>query len=77
MAKPGLDLSVIQNKQAKMANEKSDSYGRDSINSNILDVYAIGEYKKELITLKKQKQKKLDTLMELNGKFEIELPIIL
>lgn len=72
------DLAVINGKLEKLRNRKEDSrasiYGySDNVTSSVLSQEQIDQVKTEIKTLKKQKQKLNDEILELNIKTEIPL----
>lgn len=71
------DLSIIRGKLEKIKNRKDDSrslYGRDeTVVTSVLSQEQIDQAKEEIRTLKKQKQKINDEILELNIKTEIPL----
>ena len=72
-------LDVIKGKLDKIRNDKSEStrsriYGySDSVTTGVLSLEQIAQAKTEILSLKKQKQKINDEVLELNIKTEIPL----
>jgi hypothetical protein len=75
---PATAINVIEGKLEKIKNTTETSrslYGRnDEVTSTILDEATISGGKYLVSSLKKEKQKIQDTVLELNIKTEIELP---
>ena len=73
------DLAVINGKLDKIRNDKSEStrsriYGySDTVTTGVLGLEQIAQAKTEVLSLKKQKQKINDEVLELNIKTEIPL----
>ena len=70
-----LDDSVVQGKLARMKTVKPEIsfYREDEISTSVFTALDIVEFKERLSTLKKEKQKIQDDLLEANIRFEIEL----
>jgi len=71
-------LDVIKGKLDKIRNDKSEStrsriYGSDTVTTGVLGLEQIAQAKGEVLSLKKQKQKINDEVLELNIKTEIPL----
>jgi hypothetical protein len=75
--KPMTSLEVIKGRLDKIKNRKDDTrsiYGReDSVTTSVVTEEQIKQAKKEVLNLKKQKQKINDEILELNIKTEIPL----
>jgi len=68
------EFGVINGKIAKIRDRKEDLYGRDDIvNTSIFNKATLDTFKSKLSSLKKEKQKLQDELLELNVRTEIML----
>lgn len=72
------DMSVVKGKIEKIKNFKDEARSRvfgygDTVNTSVLSKEQIEKAKSEILTLKKQKQKINDEVLELNIKTEIPL----
>jgi uncharacterized protein YdcH (DUF465 family) len=78
-ASPVTDLAVVNGKLDKIRNDKSEAsrsriYGyNDTVTTSVLGAEQIEKIKSEIQSLKKQKQKLNDEILELNIKTEIPL----
>jgi len=73
---PQVDIDIIRGKIEKIKARKEDSYygnGSDTVTTSIFDAESIRGFKNKLATLKKEKQKLQDELLELNVRSEIML----
>lgn len=73
-----IDLEVIKGKLDKIKNDKGESRSRvygytDTVTTGVLAASQIAQAKAEVLSLKKQKQKINDEILELNIKTEIPL----
>ncbi len=75
--RPALEDGVISGKLEKIKHRSEDQfYGReDQVQTSIFDEFEIKEFKSRLASLKKEKTRLQDQLLELNIKTEIELSI--
>lgn len=71
---PSVDVNVLEGKLDKIRQRKEDMYGReDHVVTSIFNEATIDTFKSKLASLKKQKQKLQDELLEMNVRTEIQL----
>ena len=67
------DIGVITSKLAKIAGRTEDIYGRDAVGTSICTADDISKAKTFVQKMKKNKQRVLDGILELNIRIEIQL----
>lgn len=77
-SKPMTDLTILQGQIEKLktpnANVRVSVYGESSVSTTVVSQAQIDQARKDMMLLKKQKQKVNDQVLELNIKTEITLP---